>query len=801
MDNKEFMFSAMGSSYDMTDSTEIDKKGFEYIWYGSDNLFPQHTNMLYKNSSTLNALVNSISSWIYGGGLDADDKSEHIEEWVALQKLINQQIGKNDVQLMCMDLKLHGGFYLSVSYSLDRESITEIEVLPFETMRAGHTDEDGVVKSYFHSYNWEDGRRAKYTELPAFNPKHKDIHPNQVLCVKMNSVGSYYYPKPDWIGAWNYAELEANISQFHLSNIEHGLAPSFVINFANGIPAREKREEIKRTIEAELSGSRNSGKFLCTFSDGRDTTPEITPVPLSDADKQFQFLSEECQKKIMVSNRVVSPRLFGIIDGGGLGNNAEELQTASALFEQTIIEPFRNVIIDALKMIMAESGMTLDLYFKPFDLFKTEFADTEAEVINEEIATEVIPGAKATISDEVGGMVEEVESEDIEKVDASYNGAQISSAIDIVAKVQEGVLTEPQAIVFLVQFLQLPEEVAKGFFSSTQEQLMEKMSSKKKDERPKLTDEMSAYFLSRLEECAEKNDDDAWELLVEDKASEVSLKTIDDIDRKPTKQMMAEAKKGLEMRKEFGRGGTEVGVARARDIMNGKNLSVETIKRMYSFFSRHEESVKKGKGFKKGDEGYPSAGKIAWLLWGGEGGFKWAKRKVEEIENVQQNLHKFATNKMPRKSMADPDKASQHDAGLYKVRYSYQKTNNVPNKAGNKSRKFCDIMMDWSNQGLEWTFEDIQKMSDDAVNGEFAMKGQSRYDLFEFKGGCYCRHGWLRRIYFRKRNPDGTFMPSEGLKNEVRVGNNPFIRQKGTEAIAPYDMPKHAKVNPPFMKE
>lgn len=684
MDNKEFMFSAMGSSYDMTDSSEVEKKGFDYIYYGADNLFPQHTNMLYKNSSTLNALVNSISAWIYGGGLDADDKSENIEEWTSLQKLINQQIGKNDVQLMCMDLKLHGGFYLSVSYSLDRETITEIEVLPFETMRAGHTNEEGDVTTYYHSYNWEDGRRAKYTELPSFNPKHKDIHPNQVLCVKMNSVGSYYYPKPDWIGAWNYAELEANISQFHLSNIEHGLAPSFIINFANGIPAREKREEIKRTIEAELSGSRNSGKFLCTFSDGRDTTPEITPVPLSDADKQFQFLSEECSKKIMVSNRVVSPRLFGIIDGGGLGNNAEELQTASALFEQTVIEPFRDVIIDALKMILAESGMTLDLFFKPFDLFKTEFADTEAEVINEEVATEVIPDAKATISDEVGGMVEEAE---VEKVDASYNGAQISSAIDIVAKVQEGILTKEQAVVFLVQFLQLPEEVAKGFFNDDGSQLLQAMSSKKKDERPKLSDEQSEFFLSRLEKCGEKNDDDAWELLIE-----------------------------------------------------------------------------------------------------------------ESIDTTQKNFHKFA-NKMPRKSMADPDGKSEHDAGMYKVRYSYQKTNSVPNKAGNKSRKFCDIMMDWSNTGLEWTFEDINQMSDDAVNGEFAMKGQSRYDLFEYKGGCYCRHGWIRRIYFRKRNVDGTFMPSKGLDNEVRVGNNPFIRQKGTESIAPYDMPKHAKVNPPFMKE
>ena len=92
MDKNEFLFSAMGSSYDMTDSSEYEKKGFDYIYYGADNLFPQHTNMLYKNSSTLNALVNSISAWIYGGGLDADDKSEHIEEWTSLQKLINQKL-------------------------------------------------------------------------------------------------------------------------------------------------------------------------------------------------------------------------------------------------------------------------------------------------------------------------------------------------------------------------------------------------------------------------------------------------------------------------------------------------------------------------------------------------------------------------------------------------------------------------------------------------------------------------------------------------------------------------------------
>jgi lambda family phage portal protein len=102
------------------------------------------------------------------------------------------------------------------------------------------------------------------------------------------------------------------------------------------------------------------------------------------------------------------------------------------------------------------------------------------------------------------------------------------------------------------------------------------------------------------------------------------------IDLKPTAGMVAEAKKGLEWRKEYGRGGTNVGVARARDISNGKNLSEETVKRMHSYFSRHEVD-KKGKGFSPGEDGFPSAGRIAWALWGGDAGQSWAAKKVRQI--------------------------------------------------------------------------------------------------------------------------------------------------------------------------
>lgn len=100
----------------------------------------------------------------------------------------------------------------------------------------------------------------------------------------------------------------------------------------------------------------------------------------------------------------------------------------------------------------------------------------------------------------------------------------------------------------------------------------------------------------------------------------------------PTKEMAENAARGLAMREEFGRGGTMVGVARANQLIDRENLSEETVKRMYSYFSRHEID-KEAEGFREGEEGYPSAGLIAWLLWGGDEGFAWAKRIVAQMED------------------------------------------------------------------------------------------------------------------------------------------------------------------------
>ena len=114
------------------------------------------------------------------------------------------------------------------------------------------------------------------------------------------------------------------------------------------------------------------------------------------------------------------------------------------------------------------------------------------------------------------------------------------------------------------------------------------------------------------------------------------------INLKPTEAMAAEAKLGLAWRAEFNRGGTEVGVARARDISNRTNLSPETIGRMVSYFARHEVD-KEGEGFSPGEDGYPSAGRIAWALWGGDPGASWARARQQQLDTETNNVMKLLT--------------------------------------------------------------------------------------------------------------------------------------------------------------
>lgn len=135
----------------------------------------------------------------------------------------------------------------------------------------------------------------------------------------------------------------------------------------------------------------------------------------------------------------------------------------------------------------------------------------------------------------------------------------------------------------------------------------------------------------------------------------------EDIDLKPTEAMAEEAQKGLDWRREFGRGGTEVGVARARQLVNRQEVSAETVRRMHSYFSRHEVD-KEGDGFSPGEDGYPSAGRIAWALWGGDVGQSWARNKDRQLDKIDEEATRAIEDEFPDKTItALENKVEEHN--------------------------------------------------------------------------------------------------------------------------------------------
>lgn len=124
-----------------------------------------------------------------------------------------------------------------------------------------------------------------------------------------------------------------------------------------------------------------------------------------------------------------------------------------------------------------------------------------------------------------------------------------------------------------------------------------------------------------------------------ERAMSEASKKYESIDFKPPKDVQEEAARGLEWRAEYERGGTEVGVARARDLKNGKNMSPDTIGRMVNYFSRHTAD-KKAEGFERGEEGFPSAGRIAWALWGGDPGERWANSIYKRMKSEDERGEK-----------------------------------------------------------------------------------------------------------------------------------------------------------------
>ena len=366
------------SSYTTPEVKEY--KNVEWVSYGDKNDYFQYLIDRYNGSASNSAIINGISELIYGKGLDATDSARRPLQYAQMKSLFS----KDCMRKVSADLKMMGQCAFQIIYSKDHSKVTEVHHMPIESLRAERCNDEGDVEAYYYAKDWDAVGNKKETPLriPSFGQSNEGI---EILYVRPYRPSFYYYSPVDYQGGLPYAELEEEVSNYHLNNIKNGMSPSMLINFNNGVPTEEERYTIENRIAEKYSGTSNSGKFILSFNDNKEMAADITPVQLSDASDQYQFLADESMRKLMVSHRVTSPMLLGIKDQSGLGNNAEELKTASALFDNTVIRVFQELLLDAVDKILAYNDISLNVYFKT--LQPLEFKDdiiTDKETKEEE---------------------------------------------------------------------------------------------------------------------------------------------------------------------------------------------------------------------------------------------------------------------------------------------------------------------------------------------------------------------------------------------------------------------------------
>ena len=328
----------------------------EYGIYTTDDFFGVITEK-YETSTTNAACVDATSNLIFGKGLKSKDEN--------VDKMIYNMLSDKDLNRVIFDLKLYGNAAFQLIYADDGSEIVEIVHVPIQTLRSGKVDMRGEIECYYYSPDWA-AKKIVYEKFYAYT-KSPTTPTSEIYYIKPYKPGKFYYGLPDWYASLQYCSVESELSNLHINNILNGFMPLTMINFNNGIPPVEEREQLEAALKQKFVGSSNAGKFVMNFNDNKENATTIDALQVENLHDKYQFLSEEAARRIMVAHRITTPLLFGLRERGqGFSSNAEEMKVGFEIFQSMVVAPFQQQIIDAIEDIFYYNGVTeAQLYFDP----------------------------------------------------------------------------------------------------------------------------------------------------------------------------------------------------------------------------------------------------------------------------------------------------------------------------------------------------------------------------------------------------------------------------------------------------
>ena len=353
-------------------------RGYPWISYGADNLYPSYVTELYNKSAINRRALQSKILGVFGEGLrTADPELEYV-----LNRANDEETWNDVFEKIVTDYEIYGGFALNVIWNATGDRIHSFYHLPFTAIRSGEIDPiTDKVEHYYYSSNWTRFKKYRPIRYKSFDPNDALQCPSQVFYFFDYHPGSPYYPLPSYSGSLQDITIDVEVSNLHLSNLANGLNPSLFISFVNGQPSIENQKMIYDSLASSFAGTMNTGKFFCAFSDDKEHAPEVTPIESAN-DDYYVNLETRITTRILTGHGITSPLLLGLYKegGSGLGSNTNEILVAYESFKNTVLKPEIRALLKPMDRIMHYSGYDTKLYIEPLKLFPDGFDTPDKEV-------------------------------------------------------------------------------------------------------------------------------------------------------------------------------------------------------------------------------------------------------------------------------------------------------------------------------------------------------------------------------------------------------------------------------------
>lgn len=320
----------------------------DYVYYGTDNMYPEYLFGLYTDVCSLKGIIDGTANYVAG-----DNAICNVPGYLAMNK--KGDTLRNIIKWCARDYLLYGGFALQVIRNLGGK-VAEVYYTDFRYLRS---DKKNEAFWYSEEFGKRYARSTKAVVYPKFVSGGEA--PASIVYVK-NDV-TYTYPIPRYSGAIKACEIERHIDDLHLSSLENGFMPSYLINFLSGIPDDAQKAEIERSIDEKFCGTENAGRVLLNFANGKENAATVEQLDVTDFADKYQAAADRSREQIYCAFQAI-PQLFGLMTAA-TGFSEQEFKEAYNLFSSTVVRGIQREICDAFDRIF---GMQDSITINPFVL-------------------------------------------------------------------------------------------------------------------------------------------------------------------------------------------------------------------------------------------------------------------------------------------------------------------------------------------------------------------------------------------------------------------------------------------------